>query len=87
MSSASTRSSGTKTWNVIQFNLIKGAGLVVDALFRLFRAARYLECNLIEINKTDWVYPLGLATRPSNSVSHSKNAAVKATSHLRLIHM
>ena len=26
--------------NVIQFNLIKGTGLVVDALFPLFRAAR-----------------------------------------------
>ena len=36
----STRSCGTKTWNVIQFNLIKGTGLVVDALFPLFRAAR-----------------------------------------------
>ena len=36
----STRPCSTKTWNVIQFNLIKGTGLVVDALFPLFRAAR-----------------------------------------------
>ena len=63
----------TKTWNVIQFHVIKGAGLLVDALFR---AARNLECNLIQINKTDWV-PLGLATSPSDSVSHSENATVK----------
>ena len=27
----STRSCSTKTWNVIRFNLIKEAGLVVDA--------------------------------------------------------
>ena len=43
-----------------------------------------LECNLIGINETDWVYPLGLATSPSDSVSHSENAAVKATSHLMI---
>ena len=46
------------TWNVIQFNLMKGAGLGVDALFR---AARDQEGNLIQINKMDWVYALGLA--------------------------
>ena len=60
---------------------------MVDALFRCSMQRVDLECNLIEINKTDWVYPLGLATSPPNSVSHSENAAVKATSHLRLIHM
>ena len=59
----STRSCSTKTWNVIRFNPIKGAGLVVDALFR---AACSLECNLIQINKTDQVYPLGLAVSPSD---------------------
>ena len=46
---------GTKTWNVIQLNLIKGAGLVVDALFRCSVQRVDLECNLIQINKTDWV--------------------------------
>ena len=35
---------------------------MVDALFR---AVRSLECNLIQINKTDWVYLLGLAVSPS----------------------
>ena len=35
---------------------------MVDALFG---AACSLECNLIQINKTDWVYPLGLAVSPS----------------------
>ena len=44
------------TWNVIQFNLIEGDGLGVCALFR---AARSQECNLIQINKMDWVYALG----------------------------
>ena len=37
--------------NVIQFNLIKGDGLGVDAL--LFGAARDRECNLTQINKMD----------------------------------
>ena len=57
-------SCSTKTWNVIQFNLIKGTG------------PRSLECNLIQINKTDWVYPMGPAASHSDSVSHSENAAV-----------
>ena len=39
---------------------------MVDALFR---AARSLECNLIQINKTDWVYPLGLAISPSEPLA------------------
>ena len=58
----SMRSCSTKTWNVIRFNLIKGAGFVVDALFR---AAPSLECNLIQINKTDWVYPRRESLRPA----------------------
>ena len=73
-----TRSCSTKTWNVIRFNLTKGAGLVVNAQFR---AARSLECNSIQINKTNWVYPLGQTASPSDQSAHSENAAVKAVSH------
>ena len=57
-------SCSTKTWNVIQFNLIKGTG------------PRSVECNLIQINKMDWVYPLGPAASHSDAISHSENAAV-----------
>ena len=50
---------------------------MVDALF-VQRVD--LECNLIQINKTDWVYAVGLAASPSDSVSHSENAAVMQVS-------
>ena len=41
---------------------------MVDALFRC-SLQRVLECNLIQINKTDWVYPLGLAMSPSEPLA------------------
>ena len=50
---------------------------MVDALF-VQRVD--LECNLTQINKTDWVYAVGLAASPSDSVSHSENAAVMQVS-------
>ena len=47
-----------RAWNVIQFNLINGAGLG-STRCSVQRVDR--ECNLIQINKMDCVCALGLA--------------------------